>query len=117
MDQRGLRHPSSFYQIRDRRTDVRGHFFDTEILLLSGTKNDRPTATAKLYDLRVEKEKEERNRLLYVAMTRAETWLIVAGAGKVQDALNVGIHKLPKELRLLVGPFNRPSVTAGALVW
>ena len=52
----------------------------------NGTKNDRPAATAKLYDLRVEKEKEERNRLLYVAMTRAEKWLIVAGAGKVQDA-------------------------------
>ena len=32
------------------------------------------------------KKKEERNRLLYVAMTRAEKWLIVAGAGKVQDA-------------------------------
>ncbi|MEM0977333.1 MAG: UvrD-helicase domain-containing protein [Pseudomonadota bacterium] len=29
-----------------------------------------------------EKEREERLRLLYVAMTRAENWLIVAGAGR-----------------------------------
>ena len=71
----------------DRRADVRGHFFDTDnFVVWSGTKNIRPAATAELYDLRVEKEKEERNRLLYVAMTRAEKWLIVAGAGKVQDA-------------------------------
>jgi ATP-dependent helicase/nuclease subunit A len=71
----------------DRRADVRGHFFDADDLVVwSGTKNDRPAAIAELYDLCFEKEKEERNRLLYVAMTRAEKWLIVAGAGKVQNA-------------------------------
>jgi len=71
----------------DKRTDVRGHFFDTgDFVVWSGTKNDRPIATADLYNQRAEKEKEERNRLLYVAMTRAEKWLIAAGAGKVQDS-------------------------------
>ena len=70
----------------DRRADVRGHFFNIDnFVVWSGTKNDRPVATKELYDRLVEREKEERNRLLYVAMTRAEKWLIVAGAGKVQD--------------------------------
>lgn len=31
------------------------------------------------------RQKAERNRLLYVALTRAESWLIVAGAGKLSD--------------------------------
>ena len=71
----------------DRRTDVRGHFFNTDdFVVWSGNKSDRPAATTDLYEQRAEKEKQERNRLLYVAMTRAEKWLIVAGAGKVQDA-------------------------------
>lgn len=71
----------------DRRTDVRGHFFNTDnFVVWSGNKSDRPAATTDLYDQRAEKEKQERNRLLYVAMTRAEKWLIVAGAGRVQDA-------------------------------
>jgi ATP-dependent helicase/nuclease subunit A len=34
-------------------------------------------------DAKATREAEERNRLLYVAMTRAESWLIVAAAGKV----------------------------------
>jgi ATP-dependent helicase/nuclease subunit A len=34
-------------------------------------------------DAKAMAEAEERNRLLYVAMTRAESWLIVAAAGKV----------------------------------
>ena len=35
-------------------------------------------------DAKSAREAEERNRLLYVAMTRAESWLIVAAAGKVE---------------------------------
>jgi ATP-dependent helicase/nuclease subunit A len=35
-------------------------------------------------DHRAEAEAAERNRLLYVAMTRAESWLIVAAAGKIE---------------------------------
>ena len=34
---------------------------------------------------RAQAQDEERNRLLYVAMTRAESWLIVAAAGKVTN--------------------------------
>ena len=38
---------------------------------------------ARLVDQRKQREAEERDRLLYVAMTRAEAWLIVAAAGDV----------------------------------
>jgi ATP-dependent helicase/nuclease subunit A len=36
-------------------------------------------------EARAQAQAEERNRLLYVAMTRAESWLIVAAAGKVTN--------------------------------
>jgi ATP-dependent helicase/nuclease subunit A len=51
----------------------------------------RDSATPALRDAleaRATAQAEERNRLLYVAMTRAESWLIVAAAGKVT-------HKTP----------------------
>jgi ATP-dependent helicase/nuclease subunit A len=31
------------------------------------------------------RDEAERNRLLYVALTRAESWLIVAAAGQISD--------------------------------
>ena len=40
-----------------------------------------PRSVSALRDQEKEKQKQERKRLLYVAMTRAEKWLIVAGAG------------------------------------
>lgn len=48
----------------------------------------RDSATAPVRDAlaaRASAQEEERNRLLYVAMTRAESWLIVAAAGKVTN--------------------------------
>ena len=44
---------------------------------------DAPADVRAALDARAMAEAEERNRLLYVAMTRAESWLIVAAAGKV----------------------------------
>ena len=46
-------------------------------------KAERPPAMVEAWDAAVESEKQERLRLLYVAMTRAESWLIVCGAGKL----------------------------------
>ena len=46
-------------------------------------KAERPPAMAEAWDAAVESEKRERLRLLYVAMTRAESWLIVCGAGRL----------------------------------
>ena len=44
---------------------------------------DSPAVIAAEVAQRVEKDREERMRLLYVAMTRAENWLIVCAAGEV----------------------------------
>ncbi|MDH3262430.1 MAG: double-strand break repair helicase AddA [Paracoccaceae bacterium] len=49
------------------------------------TKADEaPPVIAEALDARRDRAAEERMRLLYVAMTRAESWLIVAGAGDVE---------------------------------
>ncbi len=45
--------------------------------------NMRPDAMAAAHDALVARRDAERDRLLYVAMTRAEKWLIVAGAGNM----------------------------------
>ncbi len=49
--------------------------------LLSLSKSESPAIVQDAKDERKRIESEERNRLLYVAMTRAESWLIVGGAG------------------------------------
>ncbi|TCP40303.1 double-strand break repair helicase AddA [Rhodovulum marinum] len=45
----------------------------------------RPPILAEAHEARAAREAEERARLLYVAMTRAEQWLIVAAAGKLSN--------------------------------
>ena len=52
---------------------------DTPVWKLSDA--DMPSAMRAALDARKEREMNERLRLLYVAMTRAEKWLIVAAAG------------------------------------
>ena len=46
------------------------------------SRDDAPDKIAKMLDTAAGKERRERQRLLYVAMTRAKNWLIVAGAGQ-----------------------------------
>lgn len=47
--------------------------------------DSQPNAMQSALETRKETELQERQRLLYVAMTRAEKWLIVAAAGKLPD--------------------------------
>lgn len=47
------------------------------------SKDEEPQALRDARDIRAERRAEELDRLLYVAMTRAEKWLIVCGAGKI----------------------------------
>ncbi|MSU89431.1 double-strand break repair helicase AddA [Rhodobacteraceae bacterium 2CG4] len=54
------------------------------VAALAGTRAERPPALQAAEDVRAAQEAEERWRLLYVALTRAERWLIVAGAGPKQ---------------------------------
>ncbi|PRY93164.1 DNA helicase/exodeoxyribonuclease V subunit A [Hasllibacter halocynthiae] len=50
-----------------------------------GSKAVAPAPVRALIEASVEEGWEEHRRLLYVAMTRAESWLIVAGAGEMKD--------------------------------
>jgi ATP-dependent helicase/nuclease subunit A len=47
--------------------------------------DEMPDTIEAALNLRKEAEARERMRLLYVAMTRAETWLIVAAAGEISQ--------------------------------
>jgi len=48
-------------------------------------KAEATQAVLAALDDKAEAARAERNRLLYVAMTRAESWLIVAAAGKIES--------------------------------
>ncbi|KGJ05691.1 DNA helicase/exodeoxyribonuclease V, subunit A [Paracoccus halophilus] len=50
--------------------------------LWRGRKGERPDAVEALAAERTARQLEERKRLLYVGLTRAESWLIVAAAGE-----------------------------------
>lgn len=56
-----------------------------ETALWKSPSKQMPSAMTALKDARQEAEEEERMRLLYVAMTRAESWLIICASGEVGD--------------------------------
>ncbi len=53
-------------------------------LLWALAKDDAPEAIREALEAATTKDSEERNRLLYVAMTRAESWLITCAAGDIE---------------------------------
>ncbi|MGC9417493.1 MAG: double-strand break repair helicase AddA [Rhodovulum sp.] len=64
----------------------------------------RPPILAEAHATRTAREAEERARLLYVAMTRAEKWLVVAAAGKLSkdgsdwySRIGAGLRRLGAE--------------------
>lgn len=50
--------------------------------LWRGRKGERPDAVEELAAAQTERQLQERKRLLYVGLTRAESWLIMAAAGE-----------------------------------
>ena len=54
-------------------------------LLWNTRTAERPDRLHQAVSMQQQKEQEERLRLLYVAMTRAQSWLIVAGAGESKE--------------------------------
>ncbi|OCX61575.1 double-strand break repair helicase AddA [Thioclava sp. SK-1] len=56
---------------------------DDEIAAWDTVKDERPDILKHAADFTTQRQEEEKMRLLYVAMTRAERWLIVAAAGDV----------------------------------
>jgi ATP-dependent helicase/nuclease subunit A len=69
----------------ERKLTVRDDIVELKGAPIWKPKSDQmPHALQDVIDTRKEAEFEERLRLLYVAMTRAEKWLIVAAAGRLQ---------------------------------
>ncbi|SAY39387.1 double-strand break repair helicase AddA [Candidatus Synechococcus spongiarum] len=54
-------------------------------LLWNTRAPERPDTLQEAVSAQQQKEQEERMRLLYVAMTRSQSWLVVAGAGDAKD--------------------------------
>ena len=57
-----------------------------DVLACTSAKAELPPPLLNAATAQAELRAQERARLLYVAMTRAESWLIVAGAGKTTQA-------------------------------
>lgn len=73
----------------DRRDGEKGQILDLTgrgLIAASSAKDEAPQALRDAQDARDRLSALERARLLYVAMTRAESWLIVAGAGANKQA-------------------------------
>ncbi len=70
-----------------RKVEIREELLPSgEIVLWKTRAENTPPAIAAVKEAMQAKEAAERLRLLYVAMTRAECWLIVAAAGEVDDS-------------------------------
>jgi ATP-dependent helicase/nuclease subunit A len=64
-----------------------------------------------------ERDRRERLRLLYVAMTRAETWLIVAAAGELSKDEQSDWHQLVENGMRKVGAFSADMPTGTGLAY
>ncbi|EPX77406.1 double-strand break repair helicase AddA [Litoreibacter arenae] len=65
------------------RNSVRDDVLNRDgVALWKAKSDDMPPAQVELAEQIKTRQREERMRLLYVAMTRAESWLIICGAGK-----------------------------------
>ncbi len=70
----------------DYSATERRQLYDIEgVLGWNGAKADAPPALQRAVEGAADLRAQEDARLLYVAMTRAESWLIVAGAGTVKS--------------------------------
>ncbi|KAA9006806.1 double-strand break repair helicase AddA [Histidinibacterium aquaticum] len=70
----------------ERKTQVRGSLWPVDGTLAWASTVDRlPEPLVEARQRLIDAEERERRRLLYVAMTRAEKWLIVCASGDVGD--------------------------------
>ena len=68
------------------KNNLREELLATDQSIYWKTKTEEmPQMLTDLRDISLEKQQREHLRLLYVAMTRAEKWLIVAGAGDIKE--------------------------------
>ena len=73
-------------QKRDVARSAAGHLIaDEELIWWKTNKDDLPAHLSAKIEALQDAQRQESLRLLYVAMTRAEKWLIVGAAGEVGD--------------------------------
>ena len=85
------------------------HALQSGLMVTSAPRDMLTDAQRAALDARAERRAQESARLLYVAMTRAESWLIVAGAGK-SEAEDGWHHLVAQGLhRAGAGPFDFPT--------
>ncbi|MGH1576125.1 double-strand break repair helicase AddA [Planktotalea sp.] len=76
-------------ETQKRKSPAGGSIIETDDLAVWSVRNeDAPDLVRLAKAQREEKQSEERMRLLYVAMTRAEKWLILGAAGDLGKADN-----------------------------
>jgi ATP-dependent helicase/nuclease subunit A len=72
-----------------RKNEFKGEILPvTDSVIWKPPSAATPASVVKLRDAVLAKQNEERLRLLYVAMTRAERWLIVGASGDVGDGMD-----------------------------
>ena len=72
--------------------------FTDDLAFKKFSSTERSNKTTEVYNSQKQKNSAERDRLLYVALTRAEVWLIVAAAGNVSDDGKSWYKKVEKGL-------------------
>ena len=72
--------------------------FTDDLAFKKFSSTERSDKTTEVYNSQKQKNSAERDRLLYVALTRAEVWLIVAAAGNVSDDGKSWYKKVEKGL-------------------
>ena len=89
----------------DRKNEFRGQIVGVEgTALYKQSKDDSPAVLQDAVDQQIAAQQAERERLLYVSMTRAEKWLIIAAAGEATsggkswyESVSNAAEKLPFE--------------------
>lgn len=89
----------------DRKNEFRGQIVGVEgTALYKQSKDDSPAVLQDAVDQQIAAQQAERERLLYVSMTRAEKWLIIAAAGEAKsggnswyESVSNAVQKLPFE--------------------
>ena len=99
--------PDTTAESRDRAGGIL--LDDQGFPMFSVSKSESPDKIQDAKDRRRRADQEERNRLLYVAMTRAESWLIVCGAGmKRGSSAEMNWHQKISEAMLGAGAGKSP---------
>ncbi|EAQ02991.1 ATP-dependent DNA helicase, UvrD/Rep family protein [Pseudooceanicola batsensis HTCC2597] len=109
---KGLEAPVVFMpETQARREELRGEVLsDDDLVWWNMPAREAPPLLAGLREAKLRKQREETDRLLYVAMTRAEKWLIVAAAGELGKSGDTWYERIRDGMTALgAAPLIRPD--------